>query len=128
MPVVRGVIILSRNLITKTLARLGRCISCTDPLGDRVSSNTGPDSLKIAKLPSQHSMEGHHRHANETPIMAFRWCADNGPLIVVLGSSIPSSTKKKVVEVRPHLTKRSGSAHAKAGLRLSYATKPGVLR
>ena len=53
------------------------------------SSNTGPDPLKITKLPSQHSMLGHHR---------FRWWADDGPLIVVLGSPLPSSTmtrKKK---------------------------------
>ena len=27
--------------------------------------------------------------------MAFRWRADGGPLIVVLGSSLPSSTKKR---------------------------------
>ena len=31
------------------------------------SSNTGPDPPKIAKLQSQHSMLGHHRHASETP-------------------------------------------------------------
>ena len=30
-------------------------------------SNTGTDPLKITKLPSQHSMLGHHRHASETP-------------------------------------------------------------
>ena len=30
-------------------------------------SNTGPDPLKFLKLPSQHSMLGHHRHASETP-------------------------------------------------------------
>ena len=29
-------------------------------------SNTGPDPLKITKLPSQHSMLGHHQHASET--------------------------------------------------------------
>ena len=54
-------------------------------------SNTGLDLLKISKLPSQHSMLGHHRHASET----FRWRAGDGPLIVVLGSSLPSSTKNK---------------------------------
>ena len=27
--------------------------------------------------------------------MAFRWRADGGPLLVVLGSSLPSLTKKK---------------------------------
>ena len=36
------------------------------------------------QLPSQHSMLGHHRHASET-------------LIVVLGSSLPSSTKKNIL-------------------------------
>ena len=29
-------------------------------------SNTGPDSLKITKLPSQNSMSGHNRPASET--------------------------------------------------------------
>ena len=43
--------------------------------------NTGPDPLKITKLPSEHSMLGHHR-------------VDDGPFIAVFGSSIPSSTKK----------------------------------
>ena len=33
-------------------------------------SNTGLDPLKITKLPSQHSMLGHHQHASETP---FKW-------------------------------------------------------
>ena len=60
-------------------------------------SNSSPDPLKITKLPSQqHSMLGHHQHASETPFnMAFRWRADDGPHIVVFGSSHPSSTKKK---------------------------------
>ena len=34
-------------------------------------SNTGRDPLKIAKLTSQHSMFGHHRHASEMP---FKLC------------------------------------------------------
>ena len=29
-------------------------------------SNIDPDPLKIIKLPSQHSMKGHYRHASET--------------------------------------------------------------
>ena len=33
-------------------------------------SNIGPDPLIIPKLPSQHSMLGHHQHASETP---FKW-------------------------------------------------------
>ena len=31
-------------------------------------SNTGPDPLKITKLPGQHSMLGHHRHASENGV------------------------------------------------------------
>ena len=66
-------------------------MTCADPEGDRgsgppeksqnigFSSNNGPDPLKIAMLPSQHSMLGHHQHASETPF--------NGSLIVVLGST-----------------------------------------
>ena len=54
-------------------------------------SNTGPGPLKITKLPSQNSMLGHHRPASDR----FRWRADDGPFIVIFGSSIPSSTGKK---------------------------------
>ena len=43
-------------------------------------------------------------------LMAFRWRADDGPLIVVVESSLPSS-KKNVVKVGPSLSKFSGSAH-----------------
>ena len=41
-------------------------------------SNTGPDSLKITKLPSQHSMLGHHRPASKTP---FKWRFAGRPLM-----------------------------------------------
>ena len=45
--------------------------------------NAGPDPLKITKLPSQHSMLGHHRHASETPfngvlLTGRRWPACSG--------------------------------------------------
>ena len=43
--------------------------------------------------------------------MAFRWWADDGQLIVVLGSSLPSSAKKTIVKVGPPQTKLSGPAH-----------------
>ena len=57
-------------------------------------------------------MLGIHRHASETPLMAFRWRADNGPLKVGLGSSLPPSTlKTNVVKVGSPLTQLSGSAH-----------------
>ena len=41
-------------------------------------SITGPDPLKITKLPNQHSILGHHRHASETP---FKWRFAGGPMI-----------------------------------------------
>ena len=40
--------------------------------------NTGPDFLKITKLPSQHTMLGHHRPASETP---FKWRFAGGPVM-----------------------------------------------
>ena len=44
-------------------------------------SNTGPDPLKITKLPIQHSMLGHHRPTSKTP---FKWRFAGGPLIARL--------------------------------------------
>ena len=44
-------------------------------------SNTGPDLLKITKLPIQHSMLDHHRTASETP---FKWRFAGGPLMARL--------------------------------------------
>ena len=46
-------------------------------------SNTGLDPLEITKLPSQDLMSGHY-----WPV------CDNGPLLVVVGSSLPQSIKK----------------------------------
>ena len=40
-------------------------------------SNTSPVPLKITKLPSQHSMLGHHWPYSEMP---FKWCFAGGPL------------------------------------------------
>ena len=40
--------------------------------------NTGPDPLKITKLPSQHSMLGHHGPASEMP---FKLYFAGGPLM-----------------------------------------------
>ena len=75
-------------------------------------SNTDPDSLKITRLPSQHSMLGHHRHASKTP---FKW-ADNGPIIVIFGSFL-----SQVIKVWPPLTKLSGSAHGSiANISISF--------
>ena len=41
-------------------------------------SNTGPDSLKITKLPSQHSMLVHNRHDSDTP---FQWHFADAPMM-----------------------------------------------
>ena len=44
-------------------------------------SNSGPDPLKIRKLPNQQSMLGHHQHASETP---FKWRFAGGPMMTRL--------------------------------------------
>ena len=43
-------------------------------------SNTGPDPMEVTKLPSQHSMLGHHRPATEAP---FEWRFAGGPMIAL---------------------------------------------
>ena len=44
-------------------------------------SNNGPDPMKITKLPSQHSMLDHQRHASKT---SFQWRFAGVPMIVRL--------------------------------------------
>ena len=50
-------------------------------------SNTGPDTLKITKLPIQHSMLGHHRPTNETPfngvLLAGQWWPVNSGIWIL---------------------------------------------
>ena len=62
-------------------------------------SNTDPDPHKIHK--AFHVGPSSARQQNAI-LMAFRWRADDGPLIVVFGSSLPSSstTKKKRCQSR----------------------------
>ena len=71
--------------------------SCADPVGGDWGSgprpplenyknigflsNIGPVPLENTKLPIQHSMLGHHRHASETP---FKWRFAGGPLMTRL--------------------------------------------
>ena len=43
--------------------------------------NTGPDPLKITKLPIQHSIMGHHRHASDTPL---KWRFAGSPMMARL--------------------------------------------
>ena len=76
-----------------------------------VLSNTGPDPRTITKLPSQHSMLGHHRHASETP---FKWRFAGGPMMARLKLHLDSPSPhqlKTLVKVGPPLIKLSGSAH-----------------
>ena len=115
----------------------GDRVSGLDPLKNHKNigflSNTGPAPWKITKLPSQHSMLGHHWPASEMPfiiglpvkcysssarqqnaihLMAFCWRADDGLLLLLFGSSFPSSKKtQKTSELDPPLAKLSGSAH-----------------
>ena len=67
-------------------------------------SNTGLDPLIISRLPSQHSMLGHLRYDSETPFVGV---ADVGPLMVVFGSSLSSSTKKKTLSKSDSLSKEA---------------------
>ena len=55
------------------------------------SSNTGPDPLKNRSYQASIQCWA----IIGTPAKRVRWRADDDPLIVGLGSSIPSSTKKR---------------------------------
>ena len=73
-------------------------------------SNTGPDPLKNSKAikPAFNVWSSSARQRN-------RWRTDDGPLIVVFGSSHQQKTKQKerknAVKAGHPLTKLSGSAH-----------------
>ena len=60
-----------------------------------VSSNTGLDPLKNPSYQASIQCWAIIGTPAKRHLMAFRWRADDGPLMVVLGSSLPSSTKKK---------------------------------
>ena len=75
------------------------------------SSNTGPYPLKNRSCEASIQCWAFIGMQAERHLMAFRWWADDGPLKVELGSSLPSSTLKNVVKVGSPLTKLSGSAH-----------------
>ena len=63
----------------------------------RVSSNTGPDSLNNRSYQASIQRWAIISTPAKRHLMAFRWLANAGPLIVVLGSSLPLSTKKKTL-------------------------------
>ena len=63
-------------------------------------SNTGPDSLKITKLPIQHSMLGHHRppakrHLNGVSLAGRGWTANSGIWFLLLLLNLKKTTKKQ---------------------------------
>ena len=71
----------------------------SDPLKNHKNigflSNTGPDPLKNHKATKPAFNVGPSSARQRNAIkMAFCWRADDDPLIVVFGSSLPSSTKK----------------------------------
>ena len=73
-------------------------------------SNTGPDPLKNHKATKPvfnvwPSSDGQRNAIS----MAFRWRADDDPIVVVFGST---HLIKNIKKVRPPLQKLSGSAHA----------------
>ena len=79
-------------------------------------SNTGPDPMKNHKTTKPVFNVGSQWARQQNAIsIPFRWRANDRPLLVVFGSSLPSSTKKSnkknVVRIGPPLTKLSGSAH-----------------
>ena len=52
-------------------------------------SNTGPDPLKITKLPASIHVGPSSACKRNAILMAFCWRAYDGPFIVIFGSSIP---------------------------------------
>ena len=73
-------------------------------------SNTGPDPLRYHKATKTAFNVGPilARQRNAIKI-AFRWWADDGPILLVFGSTHQIKTP---VKVGPPLKKLSGSAHA----------------
>ena len=52
----------------------------------------------MTKLPSQHSMSGHHRHASETP---FKWRFAGGSMMARLWCYLVPLIKKNVAKLDP---------------------------
>ena len=71
-------------------------------------SKTGLDPLKITKLPSQHSMLDHLRHASETPSngvsLAGRWLPVYSRIWILLSPHQLKNIKQNVVNAGPPLT------------------------
>ena len=63
-------------------------------------NNTGPDPLKITKLPSQQSMLGHYRHARET---LFKWRFAGVLIMAWYLDSLYPHKLKKILDPRMHM-------------------------
>ena len=70
--------------------------------------NSGLDPLKIAMLPSQHSIFDHHRHTSETP---FKWRFAGWPMMARLQWYLDPPFPHQLKNIGPPLTKLSRSAH-----------------
>ena len=97
---------------------LGVNVSCLLTCPDPEGWTGGPDPPPPPPPPPLKNHKNIGFSSNTGHLVAFRWWADDGPLILVLGSSLPTSTKKTttkkqtiVVKVGPPLTNLSGSAH-----------------
>ena len=64
-----------------------------DPQNIGFPSNIDPDPLNITKLPSQHSMLGHYRHASETQ---FQWRFAGRPIIARYWWSLEPRSPKNI--------------------------------
>ena len=71
-------------------------------------SNTGPDPLKIKKLPSQRSMLGHHWPVPVSETL-FEWRFAGGPIMARFKCYLDSLSPQQ--KKRQSLAKHSGSAH-----------------
>ena len=92
----------------KALARLCVC-AWTDPEGTERTGGPDPPPLKnhnTIGFPSNTGLDPQKNHKVTKPAFnvgpsyvrqAFRWRADVGPLMVVFGSSLPSSTKNQAL-------------------------------
>ena len=91
-------------------------------------SNTGPDPLKSQSYQASIQCWIIIGTSAERHLMAFRWRANGDPLMVLFGSSLPSSTNKKksVVKVGPLWCMRE--AMALVSLRIHLSLRCSLMR
>ena len=89
-----------------------------------VSSDTGPIPQKNRSYQASIQCSSIIGTPAKRHPMAFRWRADDGPLIVVLGSSLPSSTKKKKKKKKKHVVKVGPPSDKTFGIRALHIEQP----